>query len=64
MRLKLLLTACLVLTLSTFAAPKECGRCGRRSSVCKTAVAPAPATAIPPVNDGRATLLIDRLLYI
>ena len=64
MRLKLLLTACLVLTLSTFAAPKEWARCGRRSSVCKSATVPVPATAVTPVNGDRATLLIDRLLYI
>jgi hypothetical protein len=66
MRLKLLITLGLVLTLSTFAAPNECARCGRHSSVCKSAT-PAtetPATAVTPVHGEQSTLLISRLLYI
>jgi hypothetical protein len=61
MRLKLLITLGLVLTLSTFAAPNECARCGRHSSVCKSAT---PATAVTPVHGEQSTLLISRLLYI
>jgi len=62
MRLKLLFTACLALTLSTFAAPRECSRCGRHSSVSTTL--PVPAAAVTPVNGEHSTLLISRLLYI
>jgi hypothetical protein len=70
MRLKLLITAGLVLFLSTFASPNECarysGNCGgnpvKQAKPAKP-VKPAPNKAVTADTES-STLVINKLLYI
>ncbi|HEX3934671.1 MAG TPA: hypothetical protein VHW43_08325 [Puia sp.] len=69
MRLKLLITAGLVLFLSTFASPNECarysGQCGGHPVKQAKRTQPArPASTAVTADTEASTLVINKLLYI